>query len=148
MHKTIIKNIWYPGSGYASESWISYLRKNYLGRWIYSNISDNWSWEPRINDEKRQIFDTFNVIENPKIQINTLIISRHSGLRTFLEILNSGILSLHNPDLFIYDPGTEIGDLTQHISEVNNLENIGYKLNKIDVLPHLFHQYCEYEKII
>ena len=61
MQKTIIKNIWYPGSGFASESWISYLRKNYLGRWIYSDIADNWNWEPRINDKKRQIFDTFNM---------------------------------------------------------------------------------------
>jgi hypothetical protein len=38
MHKTIIKNIWYPGSGYASESWISYLRKNFLIQYNLSNF--------------------------------------------------------------------------------------------------------------
>jgi len=80
-------------------------------------------------------------------EINTLIISRHSGLRTFEEIIRSGILTLTAPQKFIYDPGTpRIGDIEQHLNEIDLFKEQGYILEKIVVLPHLEHQYCEFNK--
>jgi hypothetical protein len=74
-----------------------------------------------------------------------LILSRHPGLRTFDEILNSQILEYNKPVFFIYDPGTNSGDIKQYINEVLIFNTIGYKLNNIVVLPHLHYQFCEYK---
>jgi hypothetical protein len=141
------KNIWYPGSAYASEDWIEFLFKTYKGKWFCTDIHNNWTWDTSKNISRLK----FDTLENPRpdfledINLHTLILSRHAGLRTFDEILNSQILEYNKPEFFIYDPGTNNADIKQHINEVPLFNTIGYKLNKIIVLPHLHHQYCEYE---
>lgn len=141
-----IKNIWYLGSAYASENWIEYLFKTYSGRWFCTHIHNNWTWDTNKNISRF----TFDTLENPNPtflinrSLHTLVLSRHPGLRTFDEIELSQILANNKPELLIYDPGTNNGDINQHINEIPLFNTIDYTLNKIIVLPHLHHQYCEY----
>jgi hypothetical protein len=63
---------------------------------------------------KRLIINTLDPLPNEILlqEIDTLIISSHSGLKTFEEIIQSGILTSIAPQKFIYDSGTpRIGDI-------------------------------------
>ena len=139
--------IWYPGSAYASQEWIDYLFKTISGNYFFSDIKDNWCWE----SNKTLTRFTHDTLDNriPKVlqdlSLNTLILSRHPDLKTFGEIVNSQILQNYKPVNFIYDPGTNMGDIDQHLKENLQFSEIGYQLKKIIVLPHLEHQYCEYK---
>lgn len=121
--------------------------ESFSGRWIFSDRSNSWAWQ----SNRKFVRHTCDTLETPiptflkDLNLNTLIISRHSGLRTFEDILVSQILQHYQPVNLIYDPGTNNGDINQHIKEIPQFSEIGYKLNKIVVLPHLQHQYCEYE---
>ena len=78
-------------------------------------------------------------------QINTLVISWHPGLKTFEEIFQSCILRMINPEKFIFDPGSSrIGEIENHLRDIELFNNQGYVLDKIVVLPYLQHQYCEF----
>jgi hypothetical protein len=147
LNKYTMKIIWYPGSAYASEAWAKYLQDTFKGLWFYSDMNDYTEWSKLSG--KRMKINTLDPLPDEIIrqEINTLIISRHSGLRTFEEINQSGILTSIAPQKFIYDPGTSrIGDIEQHLNEIDLFKERGYILNKIVVLPHLEHQYCQYNK--
>lgn len=147
MKNQIIKKIWYPGSAYASEVWAKYLQDTFKGLWFYSDINNYTEWLDLRG--RRLRLNTLEPLPDEILhqQFNTLIISRHSGLRTFEEIIHSGILSIIAPQKFIYDPGTtRIGDIEQHLNEINLFKEQGYIIEKIVVLPHLEHQYCEFNK--
>jgi hypothetical protein len=139
-----MQNIWYPGSSYADKKWIEYLQNNYSGNWLFSDINEFSDW---LNlPGERKIFDTFNFNKlNAKIDI--LIISRHSGMRTSEEVINSKILDHINPQKFIYDPGTNIGEIEEHLKASKLFSNLGYNIKQIVLLHSLYHQICEFEKV-
>lgn len=143
----MVKKIWYPGSAYASTKWATYLQNTFKGTWYYSDIVDFTEW----NHLKgvRIKADTFGELPDKLLneKIDILIISRHPGLKSGLEVIESGILEKVNPNVFVYDPGADVGNLSQHLEVIESFNYLGYKLDKIVVLPDLYHQYCEFRKI-
>ncbi len=142
------KTIWYPGSAYASLDWISHLQSKFLGDWLFSDIN-KFENKNLIKGQKIH-YDTFSS-ELPDIlnkkNINMLIMSWHSSLKTFEQIKESDILAKYKPNFFVYDPGfANIGNLEQHLFEVEKFKTLGYDLVEIVVLPTLFHQYSLYTK--
>ena len=138
-----MKTIWYPGSSMADEKWIEYLQDSFRGNWLFSSNSsfEDWGNLPG----KRIQLDTFefNIINQ---RMETLVISWHPGLKTAHEVVESGILKHIQPSKFIYDPGTTIGNLQNHLESELIFSNLGFELKRIVVLPKLGHQYCEFER--
>lgn len=143
----MVKKIWYPGSAYASKEWASYLQKTFKGTWFYSDNLDFEEW----NHLKgvRIKADTLEVLPDKLLnqEFDVLIISNHPGLKDGIQVIASGILDKVSPDVFIFDPGANVGDLSRHLKEIESFKSLGYKLDKIVVLPELLHQYCEFRKI-
>ena len=143
----MVKKIWYPGSANASTEWASYLQNAFKGTWYYSDINNFTEW----NHLKgvRIKADTLEVLPDKLLnqEFDVLIISRHPNLRDGIQVIASGILDKVSPDVFIFDPGANVGDLSRHLKEIESFKSLGYKLDKIVVLPELLHQYCEFRKI-
>lgn len=139
-----IKKIWYPGSSHADEEWIKYLQNSFSGNWLFSDTVEfsNWMNLPG----ERKIIDTFN-FSQLKRNFDTLIISRHPGLKTSEEVVNSKILDYTMPQKFIYDPGANNGDIQEHLNAAKIFTKLGYELRHIIVLPLLHHQFCELDKV-
>jgi hypothetical protein len=127
----------------ADEKWIEYLQNSFRGNWIFSSNSSFEDWVKLPG--KRIQLDTFE-FNKMNQRIETLVISRHPGLRTAQEVVESGILSHIQPTKFIYDPGRTIGDLQHHLESELIFFNLGFDLKRIVVVPKLGHQYCEFEK--
>lgn len=143
-----MNKIWYPGSAHAPEEWAKYLQETYRGSWFYSDIHKYTEWNQL--QGRRIIANTHEPLPAviTRQRFNILIISRHSGLRSFEEIKQSGILQSVAPQYFIYDPGTpRTGDIEQHLNEIDLFKSLGYFLVKIVVLPDLHHQYCEFKSL-
>lgn len=143
-----MKKIWYPGSAKASEAWAKYLQDTFKGFWFYSDMNDYTEWTNLPG--RRMKLNTLEPLPDEILrqEINTLIISRHSELKTFEEIIQSDILTSIAPQKFIYDPGSSrIGDIERHLNEIYLFKEQGYVLDKIVVLPHLEHQYCEFNRV-
>ncbi len=143
----IIRKNWYPGSAFASKEWISYLQKTFPGKWVFTDQNEFTEWT-ELRGERRNI----NTLEPlPDFiragHFDTLVISMHPGLRTYEQIIHSGILQTIKPRKLIFDPGSpQPGNIESHLREADFFRHAGYLLEKIVVLPHLLHQYCEFRK--
>ncbi len=139
--------IWYPGSGYASQEWIDYLQKVYKGNWIYSNLTSNWNWNVKFKSYFIQ--DTFEAIESNIVvkNCNQIIISWHPGLKDFDSIKNL-LLNFIKPVIIVLDLGfTDVYNINSLTEIIPFFEKENYKLNKIEILPNLSHQFAEFNLI-
>jgi hypothetical protein len=137
--------IWYPGSAYSDLKWIQYLQETFKGDWLFSDINNFDSWD-NIRGSKK-IGDTLVLAITQKSNVNTLIISRHPNFRDIDGVIDAGILNTTQPQVFIYDPGSNPGVLEEHYKAAEKLQALGYSLKRIVLIPDLYHQYCEFIKL-
>lgn len=143
--------IWYPGSAFARREWIIYLQKEFKGKWIFSDMNEFDEGWADITGLKIQS----NTLERPlpefilRNKVNTMIICNHPGLKSFSEILASGLLFEIKPQQLIYDPGaSRIGDIERHLADIPNFINVGYLFKKIIIPPPcLEHQFCQFVRV-
>ena len=141
----MVKKIWYPGSAYASKEWASYLQKTFKGTWFYSDNLDFEEWN-HLNGIRIKA-DTFGGLPNELLneKIDVLIISHHPDLKCAKNVIDSGILNIVKPYIFIYDPGPQNDEFSSHLENIVIFQSLGYELYKNNIkLPDLEHQYCEF----
>ena len=95
------------------------------------------------------IQDTFEAIEKNKVvkKCNQIIISWHPGLKDFDSIKNL-LLNFIKPEILILDLGfTDVYNINSLTEIIPFFEKENYKLNKIEILPNLSHQFAEFNLI-
>lgn len=136
---------WYPGSAKANESWIQYLKTEFPTHYyIYTDLNEfEWSGAQHQYKVPTEECPSTRLVRNrirgPERDI-TVIISRHPGLKSILEILESGIIEFCNPKWMILDLGLNLGELEEQHLELELMEAKNYILQEIRLLDHLHHE--------
>jgi len=144
MIKSAIKRAWYPGSAIASIDWINYLRREYGGVWIYSDMND-FNWQLQQHHHKQRILDTFEYHYTRLFRdtfFEIIVISNHPGLHTANEIVEHEILQNKKPNIFILRTTWE-DDLTDSLGV---FENLGYQLIRV-IEPVNLQKYAEFKRV-
>lgn len=139
---------WYPGSAFASQEWIEFIKSEYDGLWLFSDLHNNWNWN-NFSGNYRMCKDTFSMVDTEEhIKCCELIIlSRHPGLKDFKSV-NEYIIEKIKPKVIVFNPGyPELGNFKQHAVNAPLFEKSGYKLNKYLYLPQIREEFCEYVSV-
>ena len=135
---------WYPGSAMASGPWIQWLRTEFpASQWIYSDQSKDFLWAcpPRA---QQIMMATEDGLHDPRLKqrvlgkAHCLVLSWHPGLKDPNEILDSGILRHVKPQIFVFDPGMNPGEIQHHL-DPRAFKKEGYVLDRFQELPNLRH---------
>ena len=136
---------WYPGSAKASESWIHYLAKEFpTDYYLYTDLNEfEWSGERHQYKVRTEECPSTRLVRNrlrgPEKDI-TVIVSRHPGLKSINQILESGIIEFCNPKWMIIDLGLNMGELDEKHLKLELMEEQNYLLQEVRCLHHLHHE--------
>lgn len=112
---------WYPGSAALNQlEFLDFLERQYPGKWHYTDCSP-FDWRPNPG-HVQHIHNTFgrefdwDEIELPTAFagkcVSTLVVSRHSGLKSIDEVQKSGLLRIAQPRTFLYTDGSTLETLS------------------------------------
>lgn len=162
------KFVWYPGTAYAGQGWINYVQSNFCfnKKLVLSDINDFTVGNKLIKSKEEAIHKENPAFRNnlylkhdtffrdshranipsffEKKKIDTLIISRHPGFKDPEGVIESKILELGRPNIFIYDSGSNPWDLNDQRRSIELFKDRGYSHQKTVIVPELHHQYSEY----
>jgi hypothetical protein len=135
---------WYPGSAMASAPWIQWLRTKFpASQWIYSDQNKDFLWA--CPQRSQQILmPTADGLHDQGFKhrvlgkVHCLVLSWHPGLKAPADVIHSGILQNVKPQVFVFDPGMNPGEIQHHLDPLA-FENEGYVLARFQELPELQH---------
>lgn len=143
-----MKLLWYPGSAGADPAWINHLNQLCGGAGlttIYTDMND-FDWNAPSKSVVCSGFETYELIagllnspdnHSPLTlgKVNVLVVSRHPGMHSTEEIIESQILQAVNPKIFIYRETNNIIHKTEAIASLgytelwlNEGEHLSYKV--------------------
>ena len=112
---------WYPGSSALNQlEFLDFLERQYPGKWHYTDcLPFDWSPNPghvqHIHNTFGREFD-WDEIELPAAfagkRVSTLVVSRHSGLKSIDEVQKAQVLRIAQPRTFIYTDGSTLETLS------------------------------------
>ena len=149
MHKKKTFRIWYPGSAYASREWIIYLKNQYKGPFLFTDLN-SFQWNQEIINKSDEIvddLDTFSREHRKRIigyEFDTLILSLHPGLKVAEDLIKSDILKEFNPSKLLYSTTGLYNGISQEQETRDILATLGYHQERIILIPDLNRVYSEY----
>ena len=143
-----MKLLWYPGSAAAAPAWIKHLNKLCGGAGLITSYTDmnDFDWNAPSKSVVCSGFETKELISNllngaNKLSplslgwVNVLVVSRHPGMHSTEEIVESQILQAVNPKIFIYRETNDTIHKTEAIASLgytelwlNEGEHLSYKV--------------------